>query len=190
MPVPTIAAAVWARALSAVRDAGRTRDGWTGGTADADLAAGDICQALGAAALVAYGEGLDLIAAGAGRHGWQTDRAAVAELWRAGCIIRSAALDRIAAVLRAEPGEHSFLDRGWVRGRIDAALPAWQRLLAAGAARALPLPAFAAAFQHAVGRAAPEVGARIVAAQRDRFGAHGFARTDRAGSFHATWEGR
>ncbi len=46
------------------------------------------------------------------------------------------------------------------------------------------------AFQHAAGRRAPEVGARIVAAQRDRFGAHGFARGDRAGSFHAAWDGR
>ena len=49
---------------------------------------------------------------------------------------------------------------------------------------------FAAALQHMAGRTAPEVGARIVAAQRDRFGAHGFARTDRDGTHHAAWAGR
>lgn len=189
VPAPTIAAAVWARALSAVRDVARADGAWPVAPA-AELSPDDVRRALSAAALVAYAEGLDLIAAGAGKHGWQTDRAAVAELWRAGCIIRSAALDRIAAVLRAEPGDHSFLDRSWMRGRVAEALPAWRRLLAAGAARGLPLPAFAAAFQHAAGRAAPEVGARVVAAQRDRFGAHGFQRVDRAGSFHAGWEGR
>ena len=187
VPMPTVAAAVWARALSATRDAGAA-GAW--GTATTMPSADDIRRALGAAALVAYAEGLDLIAAGAARHGWRTDRAAVAELWRAGCIIRSAALDRIAAVLRAEPGDHSFLDRGWMRGRLADALPAWRRLLAAGGEAGIPLPAFAAAFQHAAGRRAPEVGARIVAAQRDRFGAHGFARGDRAGSFHAAWDGR
>jgi 6-phosphogluconate dehydrogenase len=147
-------------------------------------------QALAAASLVAYGEGLDLIAAGSARHGWQTDGARVAELWRAGCIIRSAALDRIAAVLRAEPGGHSFLDRGWLRRKVADALPAWRRVTAAAADAGVPLPAFAAALQHMAGRTAPEVGARIVAAQRDRFGAHGFARTDRDGTHHAAWAGR
>ncbi|WP_374443742.1 NADP-dependent phosphogluconate dehydrogenase [Stella sp.] len=193
VPLPTVAAAVWARALSAARDPGRAEHAWPApapAPSGGEASGADIRRALAAAALVAYGEGLDLIAAGAARHGWDTDRAAVAELWRAGCIIRSAALDRIAAVLRADPGDHSFLDRGWVRGRIAEALPSWRRLLAAGAARGLPLPAFAAACQHAAGRSAPELGARVVAAQRDRFGAHGFARIDRAGSFHAAWDGR
>ncbi|BBK42327.1 6-phosphogluconate dehydrogenase, decarboxylating [Allostella vacuolata] len=188
VPVPTMAAAVWARALSATRDPAAAAAGWP--PPAAAFTAGDLGTALAAASLVAYGEGLDLIAAGARHHGWQTDRAAVAELWRAGCIIRSAALDRIAAVLRAEPGEQSFLDRGWSRRRVGAALPAWRRILAAGAEAGVPLPAFAAAFHHAAARAAPEVGARIVAAQRDRFGAHGFARVDRGGSHHAAWEGR
>ncbi|BBK31327.1 6-phosphogluconate dehydrogenase [Stella humosa] len=188
VPVPTMAAAVWARALSATRDQGAV-DGAYAAPA-APLAAGDIGVALAAASLVAYAEGLDLIAAGAAHHGWRTDRAAVAELWRAGCIIRSATLDRIAAALRAEPGNQSFLDRRWTRGQLADALPAWRRVLAAGADIGVPLPAFAAAFHHAAGRAAPEVGARVVAAQRDRFGAHGFARIDRGGTHHAAWDGK
>ncbi len=188
VPVPTMAAAVWARALSATRDPSAVEPARP--DFEVTLAADDVRVALSAASLVAYGEGLDLIAAGAAHHGWETDRAAVAELWRAGCIIRSAALDRIAAVLRAEPGGHSFLDRTWVRGMATDALPAWRRVLAAAAAAAIPLPAFAAAMQHMAGRTAPELGARIVAAQRDRFGAHGFARIDRDGTHHAAWAGR
>ncbi|MGE0716043.1 MAG: NADP-dependent phosphogluconate dehydrogenase [Alphaproteobacteria bacterium] len=188
VPMPTVAAAVWARALSATRDPGAAAGWMAAGPTPVPVA--DIGRALAVAFLVSYAEGFDLIAAGAARHGWDTDRAAVGRLWRAGCIIRAVALDRFAAAFEGEPGPHSLLDRTSARTTIDAAMPAWAAVIADAAAGGIPTPAFAAAFQHAAGRRAPEVGARLVAAQRDCFGAHGFARIDRLGTHHATWSGR
>ena len=188
VPVPTIASAVWARALSATRDAAHAAPSWTG-AASATVTVDAVGWALSAASMVAYAEGFDLIAAGAERHGWSTDRARVAELWREGCIVRAAALDRIAAAFRAEPGEHSLLDRTAIGAGLADALPVWRALLADGIAAGIPMPAFGAALAHATARTAPEVGARLLAAQRDCFGAHGFHRVDREGSHHATWTG-
>ncbi|MGE0725114.1 MAG: NADP-dependent phosphogluconate dehydrogenase [Alphaproteobacteria bacterium] len=188
VPVPTIAAAVWARAISASRDAARTSPSFPAAGA-ASASTDDVGRALRAASMVAYAEGFDLIAAGAARHGWTTDRARVAELWREGCIVRAAALDRIAAAFRGEPGGHGLLDRAAIAGPLAEALPAWRRLLVDAAGAGLPVPAFAAALAHLSARTAPEVGARLVAAQRDCFGAHGFHRIDRDGSHHASWTG-
>jgi len=54
-------------------------------------------------------------------------------------------------------------------------------------AHAVPVPALAAALAYLDGLRAPRLGASLIQAQRDLFGAHTFERIDRAGSFHRDW---
>ena len=60
-------------------------------------------QALYASKVVAYAQGFDQITQGADEYGWDIDRAALATIWRGGCIIRAKFLDRIAQVFTDEP---------------------------------------------------------------------------------------
>ena len=58
---------------------------------------------------------------------------------------------------------------------------------AATAGRQLPLPVFTAACAYLDGWRGAPVGANLIQAQRDLFGAHTYRRTDREGVFHHEW---
>ncbi|MEO1457547.1 MAG: hypothetical protein AAFV49_08250, partial [Pseudomonadota bacterium] len=68
----------------------------------------DLEEALLAARIIAYGQGMALLQAASDEYAWSLDLAQTAEIWRAGCIIRSALLDDIAAAIRAG----QVVDRG------------------------------------------------------------------------------
>ena len=187
VPAPSLAEAVFARCLSALR-AERVAGAASAPPAPAAQAASveDIHAGLVGAAVSVHAQGFALVAAAAREHGWGTDLAAVARAWRAGCIIRSRLMERIAEALRDAPGAE--LLRVPALASIAArAETGWRRMLAAATARGTPVPAFASALAHLDGTRQARSGAHLVAAQRDVFGRHGFRRLDREGSFHAEW---
>ena len=187
VPAPSLAEAVFARCLSALR-AERVAAAASAPPAPAAQAASveDIHAGLVGAAVSVHAQGFALVAAAAREHGWGTDLAAVARAWRAGCIIRSRLMERIAEALRDAPGAE--LLRVPALASIAArAETGWRRMLAAATARGTPVPAFASALAHLDGTRQARSGAHLVAAQRDVFGRHGFRRLDREGSFHAEW---
>ena len=56
-----------------------------------------------------------------------------------------------------------------------------------GIANGLPLPAMTSAISYYDAFRAQHVGANLIQAQRDCFGAHTYERTDRPGHFHHEW---
>ena len=50
------------------------------------------------------------------------------------------------------------------------------------------MPGLASALTYMDMLRAPRLGANLIQAQRDFFGAHGFARTDRKGVFNGPWD--
>ncbi|MDK8252514.1 NADP-dependent phosphogluconate dehydrogenase, partial [Enterococcus faecalis] len=62
---------------------------------DTDAFVEDVRQALFASKLVAYAQGMDMLAAAAEEYGWSLDLGTIASLWRDGCIIRADLLDVI-----------------------------------------------------------------------------------------------
>jgi 6-phosphogluconate dehydrogenase len=184
--VPAIAAAFGARVLSGRRvpDAGPAITALA--PLPASLAA-DLGTALPAAMLSAHLQGLALIREAAERHGWATDTAEVVRTWRAGCIIRAAMLDPLAAALAAEPDPNRLLATPFGRAILADAEAPLRRVVAAAALAGVPVPAFSAVLAHLDGLRATNVGASIIQATRDLFGAHGFERTDRPGDFHHPW---
>lgn len=149
---------------------------------------GDLEKALLAGRILALGQGFALLAAASEEFGWGLDLAAVAEVWRAGCIIRSGLLDDIANAFR-EGVPHGLLPLApHFRGRLAETLPALRRTVSAAAMAGLPAPALSAAlgsfdtFRTARGTT------NLIQAQRDFFGAHGFERVDQEGSHHGPWK--
>lgn len=187
--VPGIAAAFLARALSARRPEGLAEpQRLEGGAAGRELVEA-IGQALPAAVLAAYAQGLALIAEASAAEGWNTDLAAVARSWRGGCIIRAALLEPIAAAYAADPGLRDLPAAPFAAPLLAEADAPLRTVVTAAVAHAVPAPAFASAVSYLDGLRARRLGASLIQGQRDLFGAHTFERIDRPGSFHRNWGG-
>ena len=60
-------------------------------------------DALYAAKIVAYAQGMALIAAGSREFGWSIDLSEMARIWKGGCIIRARFLDTIMTAYDRRP---------------------------------------------------------------------------------------
>ena len=149
---------------------------------------GDLEKALLAARIIGYSQGLTLLSRASGEFGWDLDLARIAEIWRAGCIIRSALLDDIAKAARAGlPEDQLILAPAFVK-KLAEALPALRRVVIAAMCSGAPVPALAAALSYYDTMRYAKGTADLIQGQRDFFGRHGFRRRDRAGDgFHGPW---
>ncbi|MCK8678197.1 NADP-dependent phosphogluconate dehydrogenase [Streptomyces lichenis] len=195
VPVSGIAEAVFARSLSGhagLREASRSLPGPTAqplDEAEAARFADRVEQALYASKIVSYTQGFHMIRAGSEAYDWDVDLGAVASLWRAGCIIRAAFLDRIRAAYDAQPGLPSLLGDKEFAAEIGAAQDDWREVVATSARQGVPAPGFAAALSYYDALRADRLPAALTQGQRDYFGAHTYRRTDRDGVFHTLWGG-
>ena len=111
--VSIIEAAVGARVMSAQKST-RKRAARVLVPAGTDtmspVAEHDLQSALIVGRVLAYAQGFEILAAGSKEFNWSLDFARIAEIWRAGCIIRSAMLDDIATAFRSpRPAGHLVL---------------------------------------------------------------------------------
>src|SRR5688572_4900447 len=99
--IPSIAAAIDARVLSSMKDQRVTASAILRGPDVAPAAvhaedlARDVHDALYAAKLVAYAQGMSLLRAASDKFAWGIDLGELARIWKGGCIIRARLLDTI-----------------------------------------------------------------------------------------------
>ena len=179
-PLPSIAEAVAMRQLSA---ASELRQGHTPPKPAAPLDAAAIEAALGASMFMALAQGCHLISTAAKAKGWPATPQAAARVWRQGSILRMALLDDVVAL----PADTPLLAAASVRQRIEAWLPGWRRAAAWGLENGLAIPVTAAGLAHWNGLNSARLPTALIGAQRDRFGDHGFERTDKPGQHHGAW---
>lgn len=195
VPLPTIAQAVFARNLSAKSDertAAKERYGcehapFTGSNRAAFLEA--IRQALYASKICSYAQGFALLKTASERYDWNLDLGGIALLFRGGCIIRAAFLERIAEAYRAPQPPANLLMDDYFAGKLAAYQPAWRQVVTTAAASGVAAPAFSASLAYFDGYRDAEGPMNLLQAQRDCFGAHTYRRTDKEGNFHFDWLG-
>jgi 6-phosphogluconate dehydrogenase len=189
-PVPVIEAAVMARNVSSRLDERRAGEALFGAAPhridDADLSPDALEQALIAGKILCYAQGFGLIDAAARSFGWPLPLPDIARVWRAGCIIRSTMLNDMADALAAHPGQNLMLAPAFA-DRLKATHMALRRVVAAGAAGGLPLPALSAGLAWFDMMRTARSTANLIQGQRDFFGAHGFDRTDGKDVHHGPW---
>ena len=187
-PIPVIEAAVMARNVSArlgERGAGQALYGaapqrLTG------LRLADLEQALIAGKILCYAQGFAMMTAAARDFGWALDMPAIARVWRAGCIIRSAMLNDMAAALAEDPTRNLMLAPFFV-AHLRRTVPALRRVVAAGALHGLGLPALSAGLAWFDLMRTGRGTANMIQGQRDFFGLHGFQRLDGLERPHGPW---
>ncbi|MFM8609304.1 MAG: NADP-dependent phosphogluconate dehydrogenase [Burkholderiaceae bacterium] len=197
-PVPTIAQAVFARSLSAMKSermqASALLSG-AGAVVGAAVSATDRAQvlawlegALWAAKVCAYAQGLSLLRAADAEHRWGLSLSTIASVWRAGCIIRARLLEDIRqAHERNSALAHLLLDAP-LAARMATAQQDLREVVSLGARAGVALPAMMSALAYHDALRSQRLPANLLQAQRDFFGAHGYQRIDRPGQFHTDWQ--
>ncbi|MGN7867638.1 NADP-dependent phosphogluconate dehydrogenase [Paracoccus sp. 22332] len=186
-PIPVIEAAVMARNVSARLDerlAGEARFGPA--PQPIRIAPQTLEQALIAGKILCYAQGFAMISAASQRFGWTLDLPGIARVWRAGCIIRSAMLNDMAAALAEDPARNLVL-APFFASLIESALPGLRQVVAEGAAQGHALPALASGLMWFDLMRTERGTANLIQAQRDFFGAHGFQRIDGLDDPHGPW---
>ena len=188
--IPVIEAAVTARNLSS-RLAERRAGEALFGAAPSRLSGGSITidaleSALIAGKIMCYAQGFALLSAASTAFGWGLPMPAVADVWREGCIIRSAMLNDMSNALAANPGVNLML-APFFADLLKANHGALRQVVAQAALNGLPVPALAAGLSYFDIMRTGRGTANMIQAQRDFFGAHGFERVDAAGAHHGPW---
>jgi 6-phosphogluconate dehydrogenase len=148
---------------------------------------GDLEDALVASMIISLSQGLHLYAVAADQHGWITRLPDVLRVWRAGSILRMGLLDEMAQRLEAQPDASDPLSVSEIASDLASMLPAWRRIVGASVGAGFPAPVLATSLAYVEALGTKVLPTAVVQAQRDRFGAHGFARTDREGAHHGPW---
>ena len=113
-------------------------------------------------------------------------------LWRGGCIIRAAFLEKIKDAFNADKSLENLLLAPYFRDAVEKAQPAWRHVIGTAVAHGIPVPAFMNALAYYDGYRHERLPANLLQAQRDYFGAHTYERVDkpRGQFFHTNWTGR
>lgn len=193
-PAPTVAEAVFARFLSAVKEervtAAQVLTGPSAAfTGDRVAMIEAIHDALYCSKICAYAQGFQLMRAAQGEYSWQLPFADIARIFRGGCIIRARFLQKITeAYLRNGDLVNLLLDP-FFQSELDRCQANWRRVVAAAATNGIPAPTFYSALSYYDGYRSATLPANLLQAQRDYFGAHTYERTDtpRGKFFHLDW---
>jgi 6-phosphogluconate dehydrogenase len=144
-------------------------------------------RALYAAIILTYTQGFSQLTAASKAYGYNLDLAAVARIWRGGCIIRSRLLDPIYNAYHLQPDLiHLALDRT-LGEAVAERLTDLSKVVRTTAELGLPAPAFMASLAYYDSLRSRHLPANLTQAQRDYFGAHTYERVDQRGVFHTEW---
>src|SRR5690606_24547313 len=153
-PIPTIDAAVVARMISA-RKAERVAasevltgpdPSEAGALLDRMAIVNRLENALYAAKILSYAQGMALLKAASDAHDWRLDLAEVARIWKGGCIIRARVLDPIRQAFTEDPDLINLLLAPHITEMIDQESPFLRSTVAVGVELGIPVPASAASL--------------------------------------------
>jgi 6-phosphogluconate dehydrogenase len=192
VPAPTIADAVFARTLSAIKRervaasavlAG-PKPAWSG---DKAAFIEMIREALFSSKICSYAQGFQLLRAADQEHHWDLEFGTISSLWRAGCIIRAQFLGKIKEAYGRKPALANLLMDPYFASVTKAYQQDWRKVVAVAAKNGIAVPAFMSALAYYDGYRTAVLPANLLQAQRDYFGAHTYQRVDREGKFHTHW---
>ena len=194
VPVPTIHAAVDARILSAFKEERTSASKVIRGPSrsfkgDRASFVTDVRNALYASKICSYAQGMALLRAASIEYSYNLNLSEIARIWKGGCIIRAAFLDRIKGAYLRDPGLPNLLVDPSFRKEIRQRQTAWRRVVRTAAQFGLPTLAMGSSLAYFDAYRRERLPANLIQAQRDFFGAHTYQRVDRPGTFHTDWAG-
>lgn len=195
VPIPSISAAVDARVLSSLKadriEASKVLSGPSAPEFDSDAKAlvDEVHDALYAAKITGYAQGMHLIAEVSRKNQWRVDLSEVARIWTGGCIIRARFLDTIMKAYEKNGALPNLLLDDTLRDAVESRQQAWREVVCLALRAGIPVPAMAAALAYFDSYRTADLPQNLTQAQRDAFGAHTYQRKgDPDGPFvHTEW---
>lgn len=190
-PTPTIHEAVAARDLSSHRNERKTLSTIIGGSVnryDGKLNTFliQMRNALYASMLIAYAQGFELLTRASSEYGYDINPEDAAAVWRGGCIIRAAVLEKIKSIFEEQPNISNLLASDLGRD-LAGRQGDMREVVKTAVDLGIPIPAMMASLAYLDGYRSEWLPANLIQAQRDYFGAHTYERVDAKGVFHTKW---
>ena len=194
VPAPTVAEAVFARCLSAVKDERTAASSILKGpaiqfTGDKAAFTDAIHDALYCSKICSYAQGFQLMREAQNEYGWTLNFGEIAQIWRGGCIIRAAFLQKITEAYARDASLANLLLDPYFTEAIHNAQDNWRKVVGAAVEHGVPVPTFASALAYYDSYRTARLPQNLLQAQRDFFGAHTYERTDqpRGNFYHIDW---
>ena len=194
VPAPTIAESVFARCISAVKEervaASKILKGPSKkykGSKKALIAA--IHDALYCSKICSYAQGFQLMREAQKEYKWTLNFGEIDQIWRGGCIIRAAFLQKITNAFARKGDLANLLLDPYFRSTVQKAQNNWRKVVGAAVELGVPIPTFGSALSYYDGYRSARLPANLLQGQRDFFGAHTYERTDkpRGKFYHIDW---
>jgi 6-phosphogluconate dehydrogenase len=198
VPSTMVTEAVYARAISAMKDARVRASKVLKGPSAASSGVNihdkkgfieAVRHALFASKICSYAQGFVQLQHAAQEHNWPLKYGDIALLWRGGCIIRAAFLEKIKDAFAEHPQLENLLLHPYFTEATGKAQSAWRQSVVTATLMGLPVIEFSNALAYYDAYRRERLPANLLQAQRDYFGAHTYERVDqpRGQKFHSEW---
>ena len=192
---PTMAASLDARYISARKDervrASSILKGPDMTSAEIPVNKGqlldDLKAALYASKVCSYAQGMGIIKAASDDMSWGVNLSECARMWKGGCIIRAAFLQKIQDALARDKNLPNLILDPVIAGEINERTAGWRRVIVVAIGYGVSTPSLAGSLNYFDSYRRASLPANLTQAQRDFFGGHTYERTDRDGVFHTAW---
>ncbi|MFY4775864.1 NADP-dependent phosphogluconate dehydrogenase [Metabacillus sp. RGM 3146] len=193
VPLPIITESVFSRFISSMKEertkASKILSGPEAKPFDGnrDELIEDIRKALYLSKICSYAQGFAQMKAASEEYEWDLQYGNIAMIFRGGCIIRAAFLQKIKEAYDREAGLTNLLLDPYFKEIAESYQSSLRRVLAVGIERGVPVPSLSAALAYYDSYRTETLPANLIQAQRDYFGAHTYQRIDKEGIFHTDW---
>jgi 6-phosphogluconate dehydrogenase len=147
----------------------------------------DLEAALHFCFIIAYTQGLAMLAKASVELKMDIPLPKVIQVWKAGCIIRSAMLPVFEKAYAANETLPNLLLDTNVAALLQASEAGMRRVIAAAAEAKIPVAGMGSALAYFDAYCSERLPINLIQAQRDYFGAHTYQRIDKPGVFHTEW---
>ncbi|MCY7919312.1 NADP-dependent phosphogluconate dehydrogenase [Bacillus vallismortis] len=193
VPLPIITESVFARFISAMKEERVKASSLLSGpevkpvTDNKEELIEAVRKALFMSKICSYAQGFAQMKAASEEYNWDLKYGEIAMIFRGGCIIRAAFLQKIKEAYDREPELDNLLLDSYFKNIVESYQGALRQVISLAVAQGVPVPSFSSALAYYDSYRTAVLPANLIQAQRDYFGAHTYERTDKEGIFHTEW---
>ncbi|MFF3022394.1 NADP-dependent phosphogluconate dehydrogenase [Gottfriedia sp. NPDC057948] len=193
VPTSIITESVFARFISAMKDervkASKLLSGPSTSTynGDKEQLIEDVRKALYMSKICSYAQGFAQLRAASDEYNWDLQYGDIAMIFRGGCIIRAAFLQKIKEAYDLDANLSNLLLDPYFKEIVESYQGALRKISVVAIEAGVPIPCFSAALAYFDSYRTETLPANLIQAQRDYFGAHTYERIDKEGKFHTQW---
>ncbi|QKE72219.1 NADP-dependent phosphogluconate dehydrogenase [Arthrobacter citreus] len=193
VPTSIITESVFARFISAMKEervkaskilSGPSTSSYTG---NKEQLIEDVRKALYMSKICSYAQGFAQLRAASDEYNWDLKYGEIAMIFRGGCIIRAAFLQKIKEAYDLDANLSNLLLDPYFKEIVESYQGALRKISVVAIEAGVPIPCFSAALAYFDSYRTETLPANLIQAQRDYFGAHTYERIDKEGKFHTQW---